>query len=189
MRSLVPISIVMLSLAGGAASAQDTTVRSRTTVKADDARVMTMSGCLRQDAVGIFRLVGAIAGTGDKVQTKSKVKTDVDRDDVTVKGKTKTKVDDGAVATAGAMSTYVLVPDSSVDLASHVGHQVQVSTIAVEAGHGDADVKIKDKTKVNPDDAPSTTARSKTKLELPKSPAGSYTVVSVTPLAGTCRSE
>jgi len=186
MRSLVPISFVVLSLAGGAASAQDTTVKSRTTVKADDARVMTMSGCLREDALGNFRLVGTVAGTGDKVQTKSKVKTDVDRDDVTVKGKTRTKADDGAVATAGVMSTYVLVPDNNVDLASHVGHQVQVSAIAVEAGHGDADVKIKDKTKVDPENAPDAKSQSKTKLELPRSPAGQYTVMSITSTGTRC---
>jgi hypothetical protein len=186
MKLLFPIGIVALGLTV-AANAQDTTVKSQTQIKADDAKVMSMTGCLRQDALSnTYTLVGGLAAVGDDLKTKSQVKTDVDKDEVTVKGKSKTTADDGAVATTGAISTYVLVPANKVDLAANVGHQVRVNAIMVEAGHGDADVKIKEQTKVDPENAPDLKSQSKTKVEVPKSPLGSFNVVSVTSLADTC---
>ena len=81
----------------------------------------------------------------------------------------------------------MLVPGNrNVDLASHVGERVQISAISVKAGHGDADVKIKDKTKVDTENAPDAKSRSTTKLELPRTPAGQYTVLSITPTGTRC---
>jgi hypothetical protein len=114
------------------------------------------------------------------------VKTDVDKDDTEVKATTKTKAEDGAVATSGSTSSYVLVAKDGVNLSSQVGHQVQISAVVVEPGHGDADVTIKDKTTVDPDNGRDTTSSTKTKVELPRSPQGQYAVVSVKPLPGTC---
>jgi hypothetical protein len=113
------------------------------------------------------------------------VKNDVDKDDATVKTTTRTKIDDGVVGTTGT-ATYLLVPRGDVNLASHVGHQVQVSAIMVERGEGDADVKIKERTKVDPENAADSKARSTTRIEVPRSPAGSYSVVSVKTLAAAC---
>src|ERR1051325_5794960 len=148
---------------------------------------MSMTGCLGQElGTGLYTLDGAVAATGKEIQTNSKVKTDVDKDKTTVRGKTETKANNGAVATAGS-SNFVLVPANNVDLASHVGQQVQISAIMVNAGHGDADVKIKNETKVDPENAPDTKSNSKTKLELPRSSAGQYTVMSVAPTGRPCR--
>jgi hypothetical protein len=183
---LFPISVAALGLTV-TVNAQDTTVKSRTQIKADDAKVTMMTGCLRQDALsGTYTLIGVLAAAGNDLTTKSKTRTDVNKNDVSVKSKTKTTADDGAVATTGALSTYVLVPASNVDLAANVGHQVRVSSIMVEGGHGDADVKIKDETTVDPEHASASTSRSKSKIEVPKSPFGSYNVVSITSLADTC---
>ena len=183
MKLLMPIGALVAALVS--AGAQDTTVKSRTEVKADDAKVLTMTGCLRRDADGAFTLIGGMSAVGDKVTTDTKVKSDVDRDDATVKSRTKTKTDDGAVATSGT-STYLLMPRGDVNLAAHVGQQVQVSAIMVERGEGDADVKIKERTKVDPENADDSTARTKTKIEVPKSPLGSYSVVSVRMLGSPC---
>jgi hypothetical protein len=188
MRLLTCVGAAVAALAV-TATAQDTTTKSRTKIQADDAQVISLTGCLRQDAAGAYALVGGIAAAGDELSTKSKVKSEVDDDEVTVKGKTQTKAEDGAVATTGTMSTYALIPRNDVNLRAHVGHQVQVSAVVVEAGKGDADVKITDKTKVDPDNGSDTTSRTKTKVELPKSPLGSYSVVSVTPLSGTCSAQ
>ena len=186
MRLLFPVTM-MVGVLSIALSAQDSTVKSRTNIKADDATVTSMTGCLGQDvATGVYTLNGTIATSGKEIQTNSKVKTDVDRDKTTVRGKTETKANDGAVATAGSVSTFLLVPGNSVDLASHVGERVNLSAIMVKAGHGDADVKIKDKTKVDPENAPDAKSQSKTKLELPRSPAGQYTVMSITPTGSRC---
>jgi len=186
MKLLFPIGIADLGLTV-AANAQDTTVKSQTRIKADDAKVMSMTGCLRQDPLSrAYTLTGGPIAIGDDVKTKTQVKTDVDKDSTTVKGKSKTTVDDGAVATSGTTGLYVLVPANNVDLSANVGHQVRVDTIMVEGGHGDADVTIKEKAKVDPDHAPDSKTESKTKIELPKGALGSYSVVSLTSLAETC---
>jgi hypothetical protein len=167
--------------------AQDQTVKSETKIKADDAQVVSMTGCVRKDATGNYMLMGTVAAAGDDLKTKTKVKTDVDKDGTEVKATTKTKGDDGdAVGTAGVISTYALVAKDGVSLAPHVGHQVQISAVIVEPGHGDADVKIKEKTTVDPDNGRDRTSESKTKVELPRSPIGQYAVVSVKPLPGSC---
>jgi hypothetical protein len=186
MRHVLSSAIIALAIAG-VASAQDTKTRSRTEIKGDDAKIVSMTGCLRQDPLtSAYVLQGSTTASGDKITTNSTVKTDVDHDKTTVRGKSQTKADGGAVATGGALATYMLVPGDNIDLASHVGQQVQVSAIVVKAGHGTADVTVRDKTKVDPDNAPDSKSQSKTKLELPRSTAGAYTVMSVSSLGGTC---
>jgi len=48
MRSLIPICALTAVMSIGVA-AQDSTVKSETTVKADDATVISLTGCLSQD--------------------------------------------------------------------------------------------------------------------------------------------
>ena len=145
-----------------------------------------MTGCLRQDTTGSYTLVGTFARGGDDLTTKTKVKTDVDRDDTKVKTTTRTKTDDGVVATGGSTSTFVLAPKAGVNLSPHVGQQVQLAAVMVDPDHHDADVKIKERTTVDPENGRDMTARSKTKVEVARTGAGQYTVVSVTPLGGPC---
>jgi len=185
MRLLFPVAIMVAALSV-ALSAQDSRVKSRTNIKADDATVTSMTGCLGQQGSGVYTLNGTVATSGKEIETNSKVKTDVDKDKTTVRGKTETKANDGAVATAGSASTFLLVPGNNVDLASHVGERVRISAIMVKPGRGDADVKIKDKTKVDSEGAPDAKSQSKTKLELPRSSAGQYTVMSITPTGSRC---
>ena len=167
-------------------TAQDSTVKSRTNIKADDARVVSMTGCVREDPIThAYSLAGTMA-SGDELTSKTKTKTDVDRDTTKVKETTRTKVDDGAVATTGSMTTYALLSPAEVPLSNYVGKRVELSAIMTDPGHGDADVKIRQKVNVNPDNAPDSTTRSKTKVEVPRSGNGAYTVVSVKPLAGNC---
>jgi hypothetical protein len=178
MKYFIPMGLAIVALAT-TAHAQDSTTKTRTKIKADDGQVMTLTGCLRRDAgAGEFTLFGT-AVAGDKLTTETKVSTDVDRDSKTVTTKTKTKAD-------GAMASYVVVPRDNVDLAASVGHEVQLSAVMVEPGHGDADVKIKEKTKVDPEHGRDTTARSSTKLEVPRSAMGQYAVIAVRSLADTC---
>jgi hypothetical protein len=147
---------------------------------------MSMVGCLRHEPVSnSYLLVGTVTAAGDALTTKTKVKTDVDKDKTKVDAKTETKGND-AVGSAGAVSTYLLLATPRIDLAPHIDQQVRVTALQVEKGHGDADVKIKDETKVDRDDAPDSKSSSKTKLELPRSPNSAYSVVSVTPLGTAC---
>ena len=186
MKSLIPICALAAVMSVGVA-AQDSTVKSKTTVKADDANVISLTGCLSQDkATGDYTLFGRTVGGGDDLTTTAKVKTDVDKDDTKVEATTKSKSDDGAVGTSGTMSTYVVLPKGDVSLSPHVGHQVQLSAVMLKPDENDADVKIKDKTKVNSDDAPDAKAQSKAKVEVQGIPHDQYAVMAVKPLAGTC---
>ena len=185
MSRTVLVALVAATLSAPA-FAQDSKVKSRTDIKADDAKVISMLGCLRHEpASDSYLLVGTVTAAGDDLTTKTKVKTDVDNDKTKVDAKSETKGND-AVATAGAVSTYLLLATPRIDLAPHVGQQVRIAALQVEKGHGDADVKIKDETKVDREDAPDSKSTSKTKLELPRSPNSAYSVVSVTPLGKAC---
>ena len=180
MKNLMLIGVAAVALAT-TARAQDTKVKTDTKIKADDAQVMTLTGCLRRDpASGAFMLFGT-AVAGDELRTKTTTSTDVDRNEKTVTTKSKTKVDDGK-----AMSSFVVFPRENVDLAAHVGHEVQLAAVIVKLGHGDADVKIEQKTRTDPEHGRDTTSRSTTKLELPRSAAGQYAVVDVKPISDTC---
>jgi hypothetical protein len=187
MRRTAFVALVAAALALSAtASAQDSTVKSRTDIKADDAKVISMTGCLRHDvATDSYTLVGNVTAAGNDLTTKSSVKTDVDKDTTKVQGKTETK-GNKPVATAGGLATYALLAAPEVNLAPNVGQQVQISAIQVEKGHGNADVTVKDQTKVERENAPDSKSNSKTKVELPRSPNGAYTVVSVMPLGTPC---
>src|SRR6185503_105737 len=63
------------------ASAQDSTIKSRTEIKADDATVFSMTGCLRQDVAGNFTLYGTSVKSREGVTTDTKVRTENDRDE------------------------------------------------------------------------------------------------------------
>jgi hypothetical protein len=178
-------AVVLLAL-GVTVGAQDTTVKSRTDVKADEADVVSMTGCLRQDAsTGSYMLVGTVNAAGERVRNDAKVEIDRDKNNTTVTAETRAKADNGDKGASGRASTYVLSP-GNVNLTQYVGKQVQVAAAAVKPGHKDADVTINDKTTVDPENGRDRTERSKTKVEIERGPLGQYTVVSVKPLGGAC---
>jgi len=189
MRLTIYSAVVLLAAGTTLSAAQDTTVKSRTDIKADEAQVVSMTGCLRQDvSTGTYMLVGTVNAAGENVRNEAKVKIDRDKNDTTVTAETRAKADNGDKgdkAAAGLASTYVLSP-GNVNLTSYVGKQVQLAAAAVKPGHEDADVTITDKTTVDPEHGHDRTERSKTKVEIERGPLGQYTVVSVKALSGTC---
>jgi hypothetical protein len=191
MRTLVPACALAVAMAISA-SAQDSTVQSKTKVKADDARTVVMTGCLTQTG-GSYMLAGATSATGEDLTIKSKVKTDVDKDETEVKTRTRAEIDhdnDDAVGTSGATMMYQLDPRAGVNLAAHVGHRVQISGVMLDpaTGDDDAEVTIREDTKVKNDDAPDARVKSKTKAELPRGAHARLAVVSVKPMSGACPS-
>ena len=180
MKYLIPIGVAVVALAA-TAGAQDSTVKSQTKVKVDDGQVMTLTGCLRQDtSAGGYTLFGS-AVEGDELTTSTKVSTDVDRDGTTVTTKSRTKGGDDT-----AFGTFVVIPRNNIDLASQVGHAVQLSAVMVDRGHGDADVKITEKTKTDPERGRDTRSRATTKVEVPRGPVGQYAVIALRTIADTC---
>ena len=185
MRFIIHTAVVLAALSA-TAWAQDTTVKSRTTIEADEAQVVSMTGCVRQDAATrAYMLVGNVKAAGQRVTSDSTVKIDVDRDDRTVTAETRTKGDKGAGVDPDAVSTYGLAP-GNLDLTPYVGRQVQIAAAAVKPGHKDADVRIDEKTTVDPEQGRERNSREKTRVEIERGPLGQYTVVSVKPLGGTC---
>ena len=190
MKVLIPACALVAAL-GASASAQDSTVTSKTKVKADDARTVVMTGCLAQaPGGGAFTLAGSSAVTGEDLTLKSKVKTDVDDDDTTVETRSTAKIDtdEKPVGTSGGATMYEVAAGEGVNLAAHVGHRVEIAAVMVDAADGDddAEVTIKSKTETDVDDAPDSKAKTKTELELPRGAHARLTALSVKPLSGSC---
>ena len=185
MRLTIYTAMVLLAV-GATLSAQDTTVKSRTKIEGDEAQIVSMTGCLRQDtSTGAYMLVGTVEAAGENVTNEAKVKIDRDKHDTTVTADTRAKADNGDKAATGVASTYVLSP-GNVKLTPHVGQRVQIAAAAVKPGHKDAEVTINDKTTVDPEHGRDSDSRSKTKVDIERGPLGQYTVVSVKSLGGTC---
>ena len=191
MRLTIYSAVVLLAV-GTTLSAQDTTVKSRTKVEGDEAQVVSMTGCLRQDVqTRAFMLVGAVDAVGENVTNEAKVSVDRDKDDSKVTAETRSKGDKGDKSdrsAAGVMATYVLAP-GHVNLTPHVGQRVQIAAAAVQPGHKDAEVTVREESKVDPEHGRDQTSRSKTKVEIERGPLGQYTVVSVKPLGGSCAAQ
>ena len=168
------------------ASAQDSTIRSRTEIKTDDAKAVMMTGCLKRDVVGNFTLSGTIVKGRDGLSTETKVQTENDRNESKVTTTTRTRAEDGRVGTAGALSTFMLTPREGLALIPHVGQQVQISAVMVDRDEKDAEVKIEEKSSVDPENADKSTRRSRTEIEVDRGAPGHYTVVSVKALGSAC---
>ena len=190
MYRIIPVAALALGMAVSVA-AQDSTVTSKTKVSGDDARALTLTGCLERGPAGVFTLNNATARSSEEVTTKSKVETDVDNhgNDVKTKSRTDVEHEDGRRAgIAGLKATYELSPNQGVELASHVGEQVLVTAVALDAKKGDDDakVKIEEETKVDRENAPDSKVKTRTEAELPRGDHSTVSVLSVKTVAPSC---
>lgn len=190
MYRIIPVAALALAMAVSAA-AQDSTVKSRTRVSGDDARALTLTGCLERGPAGVFSLNNATARSSEEVTTKSKTETDVDDrgNDVKTKSRTEVEHDDGRSAgIAGLKASYELSPNAGVDLASHIGEQVLVTAVAVERKKGDDDakVKIEEDKSIERENAPDSKVKSRTEAEIPRGDRTRVTVLSVKTIAPSC---
>jgi hypothetical protein len=157
---------VIALFAAAALHAQDTTIKQETKIKADDAKVMTVSGCL-SGAGSSFVLTNAVAATAPS-------------------GK---KDDKKSVGTSGVVDSYALVPREGVLLAPHIGHRVELVGVVIDAakkGDDDAKVKIDEKTQVKRDDAPDSKSETTTKARVPRGPSAQFAVTSVKMISPVC---
>lgn len=199
MKRLISSSALALALSATALAAQDNTVKSETKVKGDDARSITMTGCLVQQSAGLFTITGEAASTGEDLTLKSKTKTDVDDEKTKVTSKTQSKVDatdkdhdkdhKDAVGTSGSQQVFDVSAKEGVDLAGFAGRQVRISGMMLDPatkGDDDAKVKIEEKSKVKAEDAPDAKLNSKTKAELPRGAHAKLMAISVEPTGRDC---
>jgi hypothetical protein len=170
------------------AHAQDKTTTTRTQVKADDAKAVTATGCLVPGlAPDRFVLRGAIVARGEEVTSKTRTKEDVDRDEARVRTDTRTKAEgDHDRVGAGTVVLYDLSPRAGVDLAAHSGQQVQLTAIVLDRGKGDADVKIKEDTKVDREHGSDAKSRTESKINVERGDGPRLNVLSVKPLGQPC---
>jgi hypothetical protein len=199
MRTLTPIALSLAIAATGAVAAQDkqekkdATATTRTEIDVDDGRAITMTGCLVQVAGQNFALRAASVVKSDEVTTKTRVERDVDDDGTEVSKSAKTEIDtDGdakPVGTSGLVATYDLTARQGVELAPHVGKQVQVIAISLDPKDGDDDAKveIEERTKIAREDAPDSEVRTRTEAEIPRGAGHKVAVVSVKPLGSACQ--
>ena len=199
MRQIIPIAAALAISSVGIVGAQqapkdqrDRTTTTETKVEVDDGRAITLSGCLVQAAGPQFMLRGATVITSDEVSTTTRVKTDVDDDgtEVTKSAKTRTETDGDAkaVGTSGLVATYELTAREGVELASHVGKQVQVTAVRLDKkdGDDDAEITVEERTRVQREDAPDSEVKTRTTAEVPRGSGQRITVLSVKPLGTGC---
>lgn len=87
------------------------------------------------------------------------------------------------------MKTYELTPRAGVELLPHVGTQVEISAVMVDAAKGGddvADIEIEERTEVEREDAPDTKVETRTEAELPRGEHARLMVVSVKPVGAAC---
>ena len=190
MKRIIPV-VAAAALGAVTLAAQDSTEKTRTKVTVDDGRAITLTGCLAQQAGPLFTLRGTSVVSSDDVTARTRVKTDVDDDGAEVKRSAKSEVDhddDVAVGTSGLVGTYELTARQGVELAPHVGKQVQVVAVALDPKNGDDDAKVKvqETTRVDREDAPDSKVTTKTTAELPRGAHTKVAVVSVKSLGTSC---
>jgi hypothetical protein len=169
-----------------AAHAQDSTSTTRTQVKADDAKAVTATGCLVPGATsGSFALKGAITARGEEVSSKTQTRTEVDRDESRVRTETRTRAE-GDHDRGGGVLFYNLSPRSGVDLATHVGQQVQLTAIVLERGKGDADVRVREETRVDRENGNDSRSRTESKVTVNRGDGPRLNVISLKALGGSC---
>jgi hypothetical protein len=172
------------------ASAQDTTIKSKTKIEADDAKIVTMTGCLQSGTGEVFTLTAAKGKAGDELEAKSKTKIDVDKDETEVKSKSRTEIEntETPVGTAGAVTTFDLTPNEGVNLTPHVGHRVEITGVAADKkdGDDDAEIEMETKTKIEREDAPDSRVKSRTEAEVPRGAHKRLTVMSVKHISPSC---
>ena len=105
---------------------QDTSVKTKTKVKGDDAQTVTYTGC---------------------VQTGAQTRTFVLSKVMPVGQTTETTTDSSGVSSATTTTTYALVPGDTVQITEYVGHKVEVTGMLVPKG----DMSVKTTTKVDGD--------------------------------------
>jgi hypothetical protein len=169
------------------AYAQDSTSTTRTQVRADDAKAVTATGCLVPGASsGSFALKGAITARGEEVSSKTQTRTEVDRDESRVRTETRTRAEGDGDRAGGAVLFYNLNPRAGVDLASHVGQQVQLTAIVLERGEGDAEVKVREETRVDREKGNDSRTRTESRITVDRNNGPRLNVISLKALGGSC---
>lgn len=144
-------------------AAQDTTIRSETRIKADDAKVITLTGCLSGGPT-TFTLTNAMPVEANKPSDKP-------------------------IGTSGTASAYLLTPREGVTFAPHVGQKVEVSGVIVAAagpGGKEAQVEVRERTEIRRDGAPDARSEATTKTTIARGATDRFSVASIKLVSPVC---
>jgi hypothetical protein len=147
--------------------AQDTQIKSKTKVKADDAKAVKFTGCLQTGAEPTAFVLERAVPVGQTT--------------ITTKGTTGT--------TTTTTTTYALVPAGSVEFQPLLGHKVEVTGVIVKpatATDDDAKVKTKTETKIKTENAPDKKVKEEGKVTIPRGETAQLRVISIKHLADAC---
>ena len=137
-RAIGAVAIVLGFTFTSVAIGQDSSVKTKTKVKGDDAQTITYTGCVQ-------------TGTQTREYVLDKV--------VPVRQTSETTTDQAGVPTATTTTTtYALVPSDTVQITEYVGHKVEVTGMLVPKGEMKSesetkvgDTKTKEKTETESD--------------------------------------
>jgi hypothetical protein len=158
MRGMLSIALIAASFVAGP-QAQDTKVKQQTKVKIDDAKLVTLTGCLRASKDG-FDLTEVTRGTSGKTEKEE----------------------------PGTPTMVMLrqVP-GTVDLQKYVGHRVAITGASEKDVFEDIEVEVR--TKKTAEQKPQSDIKTTSKIEAEVDPKGHNILVpiSVREVSKTCR--
>jgi hypothetical protein len=121
-RSIAVLALVVGFSCTTAAFGQDSSVKTKTKIKGDDAQTVTYTGCV-----------------GNGAETRTFVLNKV----VPVGQTTETSANSAGVASTTTTTTYALVPSDTVQITEYVGHKVEVTGMLVPEGEMEARTETK----------------------------------------------
>jgi len=166
MKTLIAAAGVALAVTA-LASAQE--MKSTTSVKADDAKTVVYSGCVRS---GLEPKTFVLESAMPLKQTTSE--TNVSRSESGTRTTT---------TTTTTTTSYVLVPDEKLDLATDLGRKVEVTAVLIPKGDDRTTIETKTKTEVKGQPAKETQVKEK----VPQKDWPQLRIVSVKHLDDRCQ--
>jgi hypothetical protein len=122
---IAAVAIVLGFTFTSSAIGQDTSVKTKTKVKGDDAQTVTYTGCVQTGAQTRTFVLSKVMPVGQTTETTT----------------------DASGVSSTTTTTYALIPGDTVQITEYVGHKVEVTGVLVPKG----DMSVKTTTKVDGD--------------------------------------
>jgi hypothetical protein len=165
-------TVALACVISAGVSAQDTKVKTQSTVKADDAKAVTFTGCLQSGTEATSFVLAKAVPVSKTTSTE------------TATGTTGTPT-----TTTTTTTTYALIPSETVELKSNVGQKVEVTGLVIPAATSkddDAKIKAETKTKIENEKIPDTKVKETAKADVARGATPQLKVISIKPLGESC---
>src|SRR5688572_7777739 len=112
MTRVLHASTLILALALAAGVSAQAPAKTKAPIKPEDAKVLTLRGCLESGVAHTFTLSYSLPEGAETPAEHPPT---------------------GVIGTSGTKTGYVLMPQAGVNLAPHVGHQVEITALAIKS--------------------------------------------------------